>query len=132
MLTDITLQPELKELLLIVKGRYSGLYRTLANRILMLVSPNESDRIAVREMVLPTWLTLKKVDLTLLNSEEQQQLRDLMSECEQNNHALGAQIATLRARSSAEITIADRIDQLEQELATERESTQQALQTSQE
>lgn len=55
-----------------------------------------------------------------------------MNECEQNDFVLRAYLGILRARSEAEINIADRIEQLEQELQTERETTQQALQTSQE
>ena len=117
------INPELKELLALVRDKYSGIYAEWADKILQL--PELTDLKEKSRICLDCWQELKCVSegrgLVYLSEQEASQLNELMTEHEQQN-------ILLRPHH----ILVQNVEQLNQELATERESTQQALQASQE
>ena len=117
------INPELKELLTLVRDKYSGIYADWADKVLQL--PELTDLKEKSKIYLDCWQELKCVSesqgLVYLSEQEASQLNELMTKHEQQN-------VLLRPHH----ILVQNVEQLNQELTTERESTQQALQTSQE
>ena len=117
------INPELKELLALIKDKYSGIYAEWADKILQL--PELTDLKEKSRIYLDYWQELKRVSegqsLVYLSEQEASQLNELMTEHEQQNVLL-----------TPHHILVQNMEQLNQELTTEREAVQEALRTSQE
>ena len=115
------INPELKELLALIKDKYMGAYAEWADKILQL--PELTDLKEKSRIYLDYWQELKYMSqgLVYLSEQERSRLDELMTEHEQQN-------VLLRPHH----ILVQNVEQLNQKLTTERESTQQALQASQE